>query len=75
MAIRCEFYKKRKDGVVVNKVYSDYGLMIRKVGTEYVDKCAYEVEDSPHRYEELPITVEEYYADATEGENNGISPA
>ena len=75
MAIRYEFKKKRKDGVVVNRVFSDFGLMIRKVGTDYVDTCAYEVENSPHVYEELPITVEEYLAAMKEASDDEVSTA
>ncbi len=37
MAIVTEFYKTRKDGVVLNRTYSDAGFMIEREGVRYSD--------------------------------------
>ena len=35
MAIVTEYYKTREDGVVLNRTYSDKGMMIEREGVRY----------------------------------------
>ena len=58
MAIKREFYGKRKDDVKLYRTYSDQSLMIKKKGTDEVYVEAIDVEDAPYVYveTELPIT-------------------
>ena len=56
--IRQEFYRTRKDGVKLNKTYSDEGYYIRKVGTDEVYSEAIDVEDAPYEYEETSEKIE-----------------
>ena len=35
MAIITEFYRTREDGVVLNRTYSDTGMMIEREGVKY----------------------------------------
>ena len=35
MAIITEYYKTREDGVVLNRTYSDKGMMIERYGVRY----------------------------------------
>ena len=56
--IRREFYRTRKDGVKLNKTYSDEGYYIRKVGTDEVYSEAVDVEDAPYEYEETSEKIE-----------------
>ena len=35
MAIITEYYKSREDGVVLNRTYSDKGMMIERDGVRY----------------------------------------
>lgn len=58
MAIVTEYYKTRKDGVVLNRVYSDRDVMIRKVGTDEVYEEAIDVENAPWTYEETNQVIE-----------------
>ena len=37
MAIITEYYKTRKDGVVLNRTYSDKGMMIERDGVRYAE--------------------------------------
>ena len=37
MAIITEYYKTRADGVVLNRTYSDAGLMIERDGVRYTE--------------------------------------
>ena len=53
-----EYYKTRKDGVVLNRTYSDKGLQIRKVGTDEVYDEAIDVENAQYTYEETDIPIE-----------------
>lgn len=53
-----EYYKTRKDGVVLNRTYSDKGLQIRKVGTDEVYDEAIDIENAPFTYEETDIPIE-----------------
>ena len=54
-----EYYKTRKDGVVLNRTYSDKGMQIRKVGTDEVYDEAIDIENAPFTYEETDIPTEE----------------
>lgn len=58
MAIVTEYFKTREDGVVLNRVYSDQDVMIRKVGTDDVYEEAIDVENAPWTYEETDRTIE-----------------
>ena len=53
-----EFYATRKDGVNLNKTYSDQNLMIRKVGTEEIYSEAIDVENAPFTYKETDTPIE-----------------
>lgn len=35
MAIVTEFYRTREDGVILNRTYSDIGMMIEREGVRY----------------------------------------
>ena len=37
MAITTEYFKTRDDGVVLNRTYSDAGLMIDRDGVQYIE--------------------------------------
>lgn len=37
MAIVTEYYRTRNDGVVLNRTYSDIGLLIERDGERYVE--------------------------------------
>ena len=37
MAIVTEYYKTRKDGVILNRTYSDKGMMIEREGVRYTE--------------------------------------
>lgn len=58
MAIRTEYLRTRDDGVVLNRVFSDQDLMIRKVGTDEVYEEAIDVEGAPWSYEETDQEIE-----------------
>lgn len=58
MSIVYEYFKTRKDGVVLNRVYSDRDVMIRKVGTGEVYEEAIDVENAPWTYEETDQAIE-----------------
>ena len=58
MSIVTEYFKTRKDGVVLNRVYSDQDVMIRKVGTDEVYIEAIDVENAPWTYEETDQVIE-----------------
>lgn len=58
MAIVTEYYRTRTDGVVLNRVYSDQDMMIRKVGTDEVYEEAVDVENAPWTYEETDQVIE-----------------
>lgn len=55
--IKKEYFSTRKDGVKLNKTYSDSGFYIRKVGTEEVYDEAIDVEGAPYTYEETETTI------------------
>lgn len=52
MAIVKEFYKTRKDGVNLYKIYSDMDLCIHKIGTEEYYEEVIDIESAPYEYEE-----------------------
>ncbi len=52
-----EPYTTRKDGVKLNRTYSDQGLKIRKVGTEEIYDEAIDVEGATFNYEETELPV------------------
>lgn len=58
MSIVYEYFKTRNDGVVLNRVYSDQDVMIRKVGTDEVYEEAIDVENAPWTYEETDQAIE-----------------
>lgn len=66
--IKTEFDFTRKDGVNIFRTYSNKGLKIRKVGTDYVDNEAFDVEGAPFEYEETDIPIEEMFGDKTTSE-------
>ena len=53
-----EYYKTRKDGVVLNRTYSDQGLYIvqNETGVEYEE--AIDVEGAPYTYSETDKPIE-----------------
>ena len=53
-----EYFMTRGDGVVLNKTYSNAGMLIHKVGTEEFYGEAIDVEGAPYVYEETDIPVE-----------------
>jgi hypothetical protein len=59
--IKTEYFMTRKDGVVLNRTYSDEGFYIlqNETGIEYSE--AVDVEGAPYTYTETdkPIEVEE----------------
>ena len=59
MAIVCEYHKTRKDGVVLNRTYSDKGMKIERDGERYDD--AVDPADLNRQYIETdePIEVDE----------------
>lgn len=61
--IKKEYFATRKDGVKLNKTYSDSGMRIQKLGTqEYYDE-AIDVEGAPFVYGETDKPVEEEKAE------------
>lgn len=61
--IKKEYFATRKDGVKLNKTYSDKGLKIIKLGTEEVYDEAIDVEGAPFVYSETNKPVEEEKAE------------
>ena len=59
MAIVTEYYNTRADGVVLNRTYSDVGMMIERDGVQYSE--AVDPADLERKYTEtdIPIEVEE----------------
>lgn len=59
MAIITKYYDTRKDGVVLNRTYSDIGMMIERDGVQYSE--AVDPADLERKYTEtdIPIEVEE----------------
>ena len=61
-----EYYKTRKDGVVLNRTYSDAGFYIlqNETGIEYSE--AVDVEGAPYTYSETDKPIEELEAEPIE---------
>ena len=55
--IHVEYYKTRKDGVVLNRTYSDRGMMIERDGLLYSE--AIDPVDSNRIYVETDFLIEE----------------
>lgn len=53
-----EYYKTRKDDVILYRTYSDKGLCIKKKGTEEIYHEAIDVESVNFMYEETDIPIE-----------------
>lgn len=51
-----EYYKTTDDGVVLNRTYSDKGMMIERDGILYID--AVDPADSDRIYTETDISIE-----------------
>lgn len=58
-----EFYKTREDGVKLNRIYSDAGMLIRQkeTGNEYAE--AIDVEGK-YTYDETDIPIEDELSDS-----------
>lgn len=59
MAVITEYYKTRDDGVVLNRTYSDNGMMIEREGVRYNE--AIDPAELNRQYTETdePVEVEE----------------
>lgn len=55
--IKTEYYKTRTDGVVLNRTYSDTGMMIERDGVQYSE--AIDPAELGREYTETDIPVEE----------------
>lgn len=56
--IKKEFYKTRKDGVNLYRIYSDNNFIIKKIGTEELYDEAIDVEGIEYKYEETNGKIE-----------------
>lgn len=56
--IKKEFYKTRKDGVNLYRIYSDNDFIIKKIGTEELYDEAIDVESIEYKYEETNDKIE-----------------
>lgn len=56
--IKKEFYKTRKDGVNLYRIYSDNNFIIKKIGTEELYDEAIDIEDIEYEYEETNDKIE-----------------
>lgn len=59
MAIIKEYYKTRKDGVMLFKTYSTNSFKIRKIGTDEIYDQAIDIAPNKHIYEETSEKIEE----------------
>lgn len=57
MAIITEYYKTREDGVVLNRSYSDKGMMIERDGVRYEE--AIDPAELKRKYTETDEPIEE----------------
>ena len=55
--IKTEYYRQRKDGVKLYKIYSDKDLMIQKEGTEEIYTEVIDVENSGFAYVETETLI------------------
>ena len=67
--IKTEYFMTRKDGVVLNRTYSDEGFYIlqNETGIEYSE--AVDVEGAPYTYSETDKSIEVEEPVETEGES------
>lgn len=67
MAIITEYYKTRTDGVVLNRTYSDAGLMIERDGVQYIE--AIDPAELDRQYTETTEPIEaDFNGDVTEAD-------
>lgn len=64
MAIVKEFYRTRKDGINLYKIYSNVNLYIHKIGTEEIYTEVIDIENAPYEYEETEEEIKEEEEDA-----------
>jgi hypothetical protein len=53
-----EYFKTRKDGVVLIRTYSDKGTKIQKIGTDEIYDEAIDIEGAPFSYVETNEPIE-----------------
>lgn len=63
MAIITEYYKTREDGVVLNRTYSDKGMMIERDGARYDE--AIDPAELNHQYIETDERIDGHTDEAT----------
>lgn len=61
-----EYFRTRADGVVLNRTYSDLGMMIERDGIRYED--AIDPAELNRQYTETDEPVEGYIGEATEAD-------
>ena len=61
-----EYYKTREDGVVLNRTYSDMGMMIEREGVRYSE--AIDPAEMNRQYIETDDPIEGYTDEATEAD-------
>ena len=61
-----EHYKTRSDGVVLNRTYSNIGMMIEREGVQYSE--AIDPVDSGREYTETNVPIDGYTDEATEAD-------
>ena len=59
MAIVIEYYRKREDGMVLNRTYSDAGMMIERDGVRYSEAIDPAELERTYTESEEPIVGEE----------------
>ena len=64
MAIVKEFFRTRKDGINLYKIYSNVDLYIRKTGTEEMYTEVIDIENAPYEYEETEEKIKKEEEDA-----------
>lgn len=64
MAIVKEFYRTRKDGINLYKIYSNVNLYIHKIGTEEIYTEVIDIENAPYEYEETEEEIKKEEEDA-----------
>ena len=57
--IKTEYYKTRDDGVVLNRTYSDKGMMIERDGVLYSEAVDPAEEKRGYRETDVPVIVTE----------------
>lgn len=61
MAIKTEYYTTREDGVVLNRTYSDKGMMIERDGVRYSEAIDPAELNRTYTETDEPIKKEDYY--------------